>query len=39
MPLLKLAVEGETHVIVTRTFKAPPSHVYRAHQEPDLIHQ
>ena len=39
MPPLKLAVEGDTHVIVTRNFKAPPSHVYCAHLEPDLISQ
>ena len=39
MPPLQLALEGDTHVIVTRTFKAPPSHVYRAHLEPDLIRQ
>lgn len=37
MPPLQLALEGETHVIVTQTFKAPPAHRYRAHLEPDLI--
>ncbi len=39
MPPLQLALEGDTHVVVTRTFNAPPADVYRAHLEPDLIRQ
>lgn len=39
MPPLKLETEGDTHVIVTRRFDAPPAQVYRAHVEPDLIRQ
>ncbi len=39
MPPLQLALEGDTHVIVTRNFKAPPADVYRAHLEPDLLRQ
>ena len=39
MPPLQLALEGDTHVIVTRNFAAPPEHVYRAHLEPELIRQ
>jgi uncharacterized protein YndB with AHSA1/START domain len=34
---LTLTTEGDTHVIVTRRFAAPPDAVYRAHTEPDLI--
>lgn len=34
---LTLSTEGETHVIVTRPFKASPQAVYRAHTEPALI--
>ena len=36
---MQLALEGDIHVIVTRTFKAPPAHVYRTPPEPDLIRQ
>ncbi|MCB1338756.1 MAG: hypothetical protein KDK10_15320 [Maritimibacter sp.] len=34
---LKLVLDGEADVIVTRRFSAPPALVYRAHLEPDLI--
>ena len=34
---LQLRTEGDTHVIVTRRFNAPPQAVYRAHTEPALI--
>jgi uncharacterized protein YndB with AHSA1/START domain len=37
MTKLKLRTEGDTHVVVTRRFAAPPEAVYRAHIEPDLI--
>jgi uncharacterized protein YndB with AHSA1/START domain len=34
---LTLKTEGDTHVVVTRKFAAPPEAVYRAHTEPTLI--
>lgn len=34
---LTLNTEGDTHVVVTRRFAAPPAAVYRAHVEPELI--
>lgn len=34
---LQLKTEGDTHVIVTRRFAAPPEAVYRAHTEADLV--
>lgn len=37
MSEMTLAAEGDTHVIVTRRFAAPPEAVYRAHTEPKLI--
>ena len=37
MSKLTLTTEGDTHVIVTRRFAAPPEAVYRAHTEPELI--
>lgn len=37
MPGLTLNTEGDTHVVVTRRFAAPPAAVYRAHVEPELI--
>jgi uncharacterized protein YndB with AHSA1/START domain len=37
MSKLTLKTEGDTHVIVTRRFAAPPEAVYRAHVEPELI--
>jgi uncharacterized protein YndB with AHSA1/START domain len=35
MSALTLKTEGDTHVIVTRRFAAPPELVYRAHTGPD----
>lgn len=37
MNKLSLKTEGETHVIVTRRFAAPPEAVYRAHTDPRII--
>jgi uncharacterized protein YndB with AHSA1/START domain len=37
MSKLTLTTEGDTHVIVTRRFAAPPEAVYRAHTEPELL--
>jgi uncharacterized protein YndB with AHSA1/START domain len=37
MSELTLTTEGETHLIVTRRFDAPPQAVYRAHLDPLLI--
>src|SRR5580698_10583056 len=37
MSKMTLKTEGDTHVIVTRHFAAPPEAVYRAHTEPKLI--
>ena len=37
MSKLTLKTEGDTHVVVTRRFKAPPEAVYRAHTEAALI--
>ncbi len=37
MSNLKIAVEGEKHIVVTRHFAALPEAVYRAHIEPELI--
>lgn len=37
MTRLTLTTEGDTHVVVTRCFKASPQAVYRAHTEPALI--
>ena len=39
MSQLTLTTEGDTHVVVTRRFAAPPELVYRAHTEPDLLRQ
>ena len=39
MSKLQLKTEGDLHVVVTRRFAAPPSAVYRAHLEPELIQQ
>jgi len=36
---MTLKTEGDTHVLVTRRFKASPEAVYRAHTEPALIQQ
>ncbi len=39
MSKLNVRTEGDTHVVVTRRFAAPPERVYRAHVEPELIQQ
>jgi uncharacterized protein YndB with AHSA1/START domain len=39
MSKLTLKTEGDTHVIVTRRFTAPPDAIYRAHTDPELIKQ
>jgi len=37
MSKMTLKTEGDTHIVVTRRFAAPPEAVYRAHTEPELI--
>jgi uncharacterized protein YndB with AHSA1/START domain len=37
MSKMTLKTEGDTHVIVTRRFTAPPEALYRAHTDPKLI--
>jgi len=37
MSKMTLKTEGDTHIVVTRRFAAPPEMVYRAHTEPELI--
>ena len=37
MSRLTLKTEGDTHIIVTRKFAAPPQAVYRAHTDPQII--
>ncbi len=37
MSKLTLKIEGDTHVVVTRRFTAPPEAVYRAHTDPGLV--
>ena len=37
MSKLTLNTEGDTHVVVTRRFAAPPQAVFRAHTEPALL--
>ena len=37
MSKLTLRTEGDTRVVITRRFAAPPKAVYRAHTEPELI--
>lgn len=37
MNQMALKTEGDTHVVVTRRFAAPPEAVYRAHTEPSII--
>jgi uncharacterized protein YndB with AHSA1/START domain len=36
---MTLKTEGDTHIVVTRHFAAPPEAVYRAHTDPELIKQ
>ena len=37
MSRMTLKTEGDTHVVVTRKFAAPPEAVFRAHTDPELI--
>lgn len=37
MSKLTLKTEGDTHIVITRHFAAPPEAVYRAHTDPNLI--
>lgn len=37
MTELVMKTEGDTHLVVTRTFSAPPEAVYHAHLEPELL--
>jgi uncharacterized protein YndB with AHSA1/START domain len=37
MSKLTLKTEGDTHVIVSRRFAAPPEAMYRAHTDPKLL--
>ena len=37
MTKLTLTLEGDTHILATRRFKASPKAVYRAHTETELI--
>jgi uncharacterized protein YndB with AHSA1/START domain len=37
MSKMTLKTEGDTHVVVTRHFDAPPQAVYRAHTDPKLL--
>jgi uncharacterized protein YndB with AHSA1/START domain len=39
MPKLSIQTEGDTHVVVTRRFAAPPQAVFRAHTVPALVRQ
>jgi uncharacterized protein YndB with AHSA1/START domain len=34
---MTLKTEGDTHILVTRHFAAPPEAVFRAHTDPELI--
>ncbi len=36
---LKLTIEGDRHIVITRQFAASPEAVFRAHTDPDLIQQ
>jgi uncharacterized protein YndB with AHSA1/START domain len=37
MSKMTLKTEGDTHIVVTRRFAAPPEAVYRAHTDPKII--
>src|ERR1700746_1022148 len=37
MSKLTLTTEGDTQVVVTRRFAAPPEAVYRAHTDPKIV--
>ena len=37
MSKLTMKTEGDTHVVITRHFDAPPEAVYRAHTDPKIV--
>jgi len=37
MSKLTLKTEGDTHLVITRRFAAPPEAVYRAHTDPKIV--
>jgi uncharacterized protein YndB with AHSA1/START domain len=37
MSKMTIKTEGDTHVVITRRFAAPPEAVYRAHTQPSVI--
>ena len=39
MSKLDLRTEGDTHVVITRRFAAPPEAVWRAHVDPEILQQ
>ena len=39
MSKLSVELEGDTTIVIQRTFAAPPEQVYRAHMKPELIKQ
>ena len=39
MSKLTMKTEGDTHIIVTRHFNAPPEAVYHAHMDPKIVQQ
>jgi uncharacterized protein YndB with AHSA1/START domain len=39
MSKMTLTTEGDTHVVVTRSFAAPPKALYHAHTDPKIIQQ
>lgn len=39
MSRLMLKTEGDTHIVITRRFAAPPEAVYRAHIDPKIVQQ
>jgi len=39
MSKMTMKTEGDTHLIVTRRFDAPPEAVYRAHTDPKIVQQ
>lgn len=39
MNKLTLKTEGDTHIVITRHFDAPPEAVFRAHTDPKIVQQ
>ena len=39
MSKLEMRTEGDTQIVITRRFAAPPEAVYRAHTDPKLLQQ